>query len=101
MTLRVKNNALYVVLMVSLVVLALVLFVPGLRDTIFHFDLVSVLDVLWFIGSGLVSAVLFECFKWWKRCNARKAALAKPAELSPTAAAPVSKETGSTAVAAV
>ena len=60
---RAKNNALAYVVVGAVVFLLLALYTPGLRE-LFHFSLISILDVAICAGAGLLSILWFELFKY-------------------------------------
>ncbi len=70
--LRVRNAALWWIVGAALAVLALVLYVPALRD-LFGFGVLSALDVLLCLVAGVISVAWFEVFKAISGSRARRA----------------------------
>lgn len=62
-TLRTPNPALWWVFGGTLFFLALVLYVPGLRDP-FHFSTLHLNDLGLCVGGGILSILWFEVMKW-------------------------------------
>ncbi len=59
---KLKNKALWGVVLTAISALLLVIYVPALRN-LFHFSVLSVLDLLIALASGVVSLLWFEVFK--------------------------------------
>ncbi len=71
---RARNIALRWILVSAIVFLGLVIYVPWLRD-LFHFEILTAVDVLIGVGSGLVSVLWFEVVKYFVNRNKQRVAL--------------------------
>jgi Ca2+-transporting ATPase len=61
-----KNTALWIVTGAAVVFLALILYVPWLRD-LFSFGMLSIIDLLICLGAAIISIAWFEVFKFFTK----------------------------------
>jgi len=62
-TLRVKNNALWIVTIATVLFLGIVLYVPYLQQNLFKFSQLHVIDIILCFAAGIVSIIWFEILK--------------------------------------
>ena len=68
-TAKYKNNLVLLVISVTIIVSAMLLFIKPLSD-FFWFEFLTLSQILMSVAIGFCSVIWYEIVKWWKRQNA-------------------------------
>lgn len=68
-TIKYKNNLVLLIIGITISILGLLLFLPPLTK-FFQFDFLTIFQLGFCVGVGLLSVIWFEIFKWLKRLKA-------------------------------